>query len=528
MLLRNAKFMFNTLWRYNKKFKGSLANKISVEGVLNSLLDEGNFEEKVKRLGEMYFLMMRKNRDQIFQTKFQNFIHETFFQADQKNNENFMAFTRNFFEIFQKIERSNPIFLIFLRVLNEITQKKGVFEPEFQRKLTQSVLKNTKNLNANFFQSDSDGIFKEILLERLRNLKEDDEKTKDILFAKAKKAFALSSDRCFCEDLLEISLRSLRLKQIKKLLKSKGWNIEDFPKLQKAVSLEFFYYKFKNCISFWEVEEFYQNDQKMLSRLVQELYSKHPTIAFSIYKRNSLIDNESFFTRRNDINYRSFFENDRDVKVLENPFISNDYLKPMEVIFLESQKKQGNFDYLTLEDYGIGESNIYFINTIENLKKCENELVKQRIIGVDIENLIKDRSPSLLQLATEDKQIYLVDMLKLKNCEELWLFVNKIFEVDNLKIGQGLANDLDCLRKANNFKMKIDLNNFIDIQKLFKIKYPDETQCSLAFIVGKILGKKLSKEERMGNWGKRPLRKYQMHYAALDGYLMIELYKKLK
>ena len=528
MFLRNAKFMFNSLWRYNMGFKSSLATKISVEGVLKSLLDERNLEEKVKRLGEMYFLMIRKNRDQVFQTKFQSFILETFFEADQKNNENFMALTRNLFEIFQKIEKYNPILVIFLRVLNEIIQKKGVLEAELQKKLMQSVLINAKNLNAKCLQSDSDGIFNELLLERLRNTKEDDEKTKNILFAKAKKAFALSSDRAFCENLLEISLSSQRLKQIKKLLKSKGWSIEDFPKLQKAVSLEFFYFKFKNCISFWEVEEFYQNDQQMLCRLVHELYLKHPTIAFSIYKRNSLIDNEIFFTRRNDSAYMNFFENEKDVKVLENPFISNDNFRPMEVIFLESQKKEGNLNYLTLEDYGIGESNIHFINTIENLKKCENELLKQKIIGVDIENIIKDRSPSLLQLATKDKQIYLIDMLKLKNCEELWLFVNKIFEANNLKIGQGLANDLDCLRKANNIKMKIDLNNLVDIQKLFKIKYPDETHCSLAFIAGKIIGKKLSKEERMGNWGKRPLRKYQMHYASLDGYLMIELYEKLR
>ena len=39
-----------------------------------------------------------------------------------------------------------------------------------------------------------------------------------------------------------------------------------------------------------------------------------------------------------------------------------------------------------------------------------------------------------------------------------------------------------------------------------------------------LLEKPLSKYEQCSNWGARPLRKAQLHYAAMDSYIMIVLY----
>lgn len=39
--------------------------------------------------------------------------------------------------------------------------------------------------------------------------------------------------------------------------------------------------------------------------------------------------------------------------------------------------------------------------------------------------------------------------------------------------------------------------------------------------------KPLSKAEQCSNWGRRPLREAQMHYAALDSFIPLQLYHEL-
>jgi ribonuclease D len=38
-----------------------------------------------------------------------------------------------------------------------------------------------------------------------------------------------------------------------------------------------------------------------------------------------------------------------------------------------------------------------------------------------------------------------------------------------------------------------------------------------------VLGRKLSKEECFSNWHRRPLRRAQVHYAAIDAYVCLVL-----
>lgn len=69
--------------------------------------------------------------------------------------------------------------------------------------------------------------------------------------------------------------------------------------------------------------------------------------------------------------------------------------------------------------------------------------------------------------------------------------------------------------------------SFVDISELFKQKFPTAIQSSLAFIAQSLTGKFLSKYEQRSNWNRRPLRKAQKHYAAMDAFICEILYDKL-
>lgn len=53
-------------------------------------------------------------------------------------------------------------------------------------------------------------------------------------------------------------------------------------------------------------------------------------------------------------------------------------------------------------------------------------------------------------------------------------------------------------------------------------------QNSLAFMTQYLLGKALCKYEQRSNWNRRPLKKSQLHYAALDAQICLKLYEILK
>lgn len=74
--------------------------------------------------------------------------------------------------------------------------------------------------------------------------------------------------------------------------------------------------------------------------------------------------------------------------------------------------------------------------------------------------------------------------------------------------------------------MKI-VRNSIDIAEIFK-NLTGSKKSSLDYMCSQILKKKLCKFNQVSDWESRPLRKAQIHYAALDAVVVFELYWKMK
>lgn len=50
----------------------------------------------------------------------------------------------------------------------------------------------------------------------------------------------------------------------------------------------------------------------------------------------------------------------------------------------------------------------------------------------------------------------------------------------------------------------------------------------LAALVESVLGSPLDKRDRISDWDKRPLSENQLKYAALDAYVLIDVFDKLE
>jgi len=49
----------------------------------------------------------------------------------------------------------------------------------------------------------------------------------------------------------------------------------------------------------------------------------------------------------------------------------------------------------------------------------------------------------------------------------------------------------------------------------------------LSNICFSLLGKRICKKNQLSNWDQRPLNKKQIKYAALDSYILLEIFEKL-
>ena len=173
---------------------------------------------------------------------------------------------------------------------------------------------------------------------------------------------------------------------------------------------------------------------------------------------------------------------------------------------------------------------IVFIDNIKSLNDNYNYFKKSKYIGIDSEwrqsfYANNKESASILQLSNySEKNIMIIDLIKIKTDEQ---FLDSFIECfkDKKFIGYAFnSSDMDYF--IEKLQKMFQNTVIIDLIDVYQHKYLEKAP-SLKEMCQKFLGNKLCKYEQCSNWDNRPLKKSQLHYAALDAIVCLSLYKKM-
>lgn len=174
--------------------------------------------------------------------------------------------------------------------------------------------------------------------------------------------------------------------------------------------------------------------------------------------------------------------------------------------------------------------NVVFSSSLDQIKEfIQNYLVNSRYIGIDSEwkqtrNMFEQGRVSILQLSDGDgMNVLLIDMIKF-DCSTEFINILRLLSKSTF-IGFGFSSDMINFNKTiAEFFTQV---HFEELQKLY-IDYSQLNQCpGLSTICKEIFCKELCKYEQCSNWENRPLRKSQIHYAALDAVVCVQIFKEL-
>ncbi|XP_043914115.1 exonuclease mut-7 homolog [Protopterus annectens] len=212
---------------------------------------------------------------------------------------------------------------------------------------------------------------------------------------------------------------------------------------------------------------------------------------------------------------------------------------------------------------------VCFVGTLEELQQCKSVVLQPgQVVGIDMEwrpsfGVLGKSRVALMQLAVRD-QVFLLDLPELlkkvetaNQQEEFSSFIQTLFTDSSItKLGYGMSGDLRSLattypvfasvmqhmqglvellsvhqqlqkRHSNNSVTGSRVVDVLSATASCQGRVVRQPEKGLSLLVQHVMGKPLNKTEQLSNWEKRPLRKAQIVYAAIDAYCLLDVYNTL-
>jgi len=317
------------------------------------------------------------------------------------------------------------------------------------------------------------------------------------------------------------------------IVKKYDLNPHDFPGLIPALQKSAVRFHL-NEATWIQIEEKFRDDKDLLGFIVDEfLYKKKTDEALSIVKRHNLLDGNHLIPQVK-AKVAPYFKNPPSAtfNYLENGIFANDgYAPTQELMGLDAPNT-----YVHLKELGCDpEKDLIYIDDVESeaFDLAVKDILNSKAIGFDTEfkfNLTRfdTHGTALMQIATPDKA-YIIDSLKVSETPKYNKFVKDLVTNPHIQIvGHTLSADLSKLRQTGDNDKTLEIAGELDISKLYRTLFPEKSKYSLAAICEDLIGKPMSKYEQISNWHYRPLRKAQLHYAAMDVVICLKLLEKFE
>ena len=158
----------------------------------------------------------------------------------------------------------------------------------------------------------------------------------------------------------------------------------------------------------------------------------------------------------------------------------------------------------------------------EEAERSVDYLLSQPVLGFDTETRPSFRKGvhykcSLLQVASDDCCF----LFRLNHIGLSPAIVRLLSDKTVTKVGLAWHNDLMSLRELGEFEP----GTFVDLQDMAR-ELGIEDQ-SLVKLYANIFNGRISKAERLSNWERDVLKDSQKHYAALDAWACVNLYREM-